>query len=54
MADRIINYFGRIAFAGADKYLIAVNTMKAFQAVEKAKESLRKVDYEVGTLLIEE
>lgn len=53
MSDRIINFCGRIAFTGADKYLIVVNTMKALTAVEKAKESLRKVDYEVGTLLIE-
>lgn len=54
MADRIINCLGRIAFAGADKYIIAVNTMKALQAVDRAKKSLRKVDFEIGILLVEE
>ena len=54
MADRIIHYFSRIAFAGADKYLVAVNTMKALQTVEQAKQSLRKGDFEIVALLVEE
>lgn len=52
ITEEAVKCLGRTAFAGADKYLIVVNTLEALQIVGKVKQSLREVDLEVEILLV--